>query len=250
MPVYTVLKDESGRGGIRESCNSSITHTHIRTHVLQKCIHLLPLLLQSNQLLSNPIRPTEAFHLESSGRVDYAHGRWGTNQSVYVCTCVGVAVKAKSVCVCICVYIHACALVYVCASTHLHSCCLCGSVHLCRLRCAVCVCVYVCGWFHPLFWPRWSTANHTDWTSESFPQHCNSLETEKKPHSSCVLRLRSDLFYILMMNLLICLQSVSKEEKLLCFVTRWTQWRHRADRQHLKSGSEHRWKEKSRFLLV
>ena len=52
------------------------THTHTHTHTMQKCIHFPPILLQSNQVLSNPIRPTEAFHSESSGRVDYAHG-WG-----------------------------------------------------------------------------------------------------------------------------------------------------------------------------
>lgn len=102
------------------NCN---THTHIAE------VYSPPLLLQSNQLVSNPIRPTEAFHLESSGGVDYARG-WkgnGSNQCVCVCECT----SSKQACVCVCVHV----FVHVCTSAHLHCRRLCGSARLCRLRC-------------------------------------------------------------------------------------------------------------------
>lgn len=79
------------------------THTH--TAELYSPPSLLPSRLQSNQLLSNPIRPTEAFHLESSSRVDYARWRRGMDRSVS-------------------------------ASAHLHRRC----ARLCWLRCTACVC--------------------------------------------------------------------------------------------------------------
>lgn len=136
--------------------HSLVSNTHLRwktswmqgllypvtpeTLTLQNRIHLPLLLLLSNQLLSNPIRPTEAFHLESSGRVDYAHGRRGMAW-IKVCTyCMCVHPKQRERqcwCVCVSMCLCMCALQPICTvagCVALPVCVGLGVLHVCVYR--------------------------------------------------------------------------------------------------------------------
>lgn len=57
---------------------------HTRTYTMQKCTRFSPILLQSNQVLSNPIRPTEAFH---SAEWIMPTDKWERSKSICECAC-------------------------------------------------------------------------------------------------------------------------------------------------------------------